>query len=49
MKCPKCGSGRAKYKVSRKQYHKGSTHGHIEPRKNFEAYCPKCKHEWIEE
>jgi len=49
MRCPNCSYSGAKYKKSRKQYWKGHTHGNIEPRKNFEAYCPKCKHEWKEE
>jgi len=47
-KCPNCGYPRVKYNVSRRQYHKGHSHGNIEPRKDFNAYCPKCKKKWID-
>lgn len=46
MKCPKCGSPRARYKVSRRKNWKGqgaSTFGESKkPRMNFEVKCPKC-------
>lgn len=49
MKCPKCGFGRARYKVQRKQYHKGSHHASVEERQNWDAECPKCGYTWTEE
>jgi len=47
MKCPKCGSGRAKYEVSRKKYWHG-TKGFVQPkpRENFNAECPQCGLKW---
>jgi len=41
-KCPKCGAEGCTYKVQRKKYWKGSQHGGIEPRKDFQAKCKKC-------
>ena len=45
MKCPKCGSNKAKYKISRKQ-HWGKHKKAKEPRKDFTANCPDCGHEF---
>jgi len=49
VKCPKCGNPNANYVESRKKYwggKKGFTEPNKEPRKNFEAKCPKCKYTW---
>lgn len=46
MKCPKCGSPKARYKISRRKNWKGrgaSSFGESKkPRENFDGECPEC-------
>lgn len=47
MKCPKCGSGRAKYLEDRKAFHsKHKGLGTPTPRTNFDAKCEDCGFKW---
>lgn len=45
MKCPNCGSSRAKYKVSRKKFWGKNTKAK-EPRKDHTAKCLECGYEF---